>query len=236
MFKSKFFISMAVLALSLSVVSGAAIATDNTDVWENIENNYYANSARMSAARVTDDSVLMGSQLNANTLTKMFTSENLNTSMGIAAFITSVETNGLQSSLSHNNTFLVTVEGATDPIAGTAIIIDGIVTQVIEEDKGDMYAFSLTLENKSRLSSSELTLTDANAYFVMLDGFMHGIVLDDGTTQMVKVISSYKDILDSDVYSLTELITALKDNESILTALEGLNSNLDEENPDIMVG
>lgn len=66
---------------------------------------------------------------------------------------------------------------------------------------------------------------------------MEGILLDDGTNQMIKPLGFYRDILDTNtVYTVDELLNTLEENTEILTFFEELNKNLDPEKPNPYLG
>ncbi len=187
-------------------------------------------------ANVEDSEILMGSQIIPNTITKMYTSENLNSKAGIANFVQKVNENGLMQSLKDEDVYLATVEGPADPIPGTAIIRNNEVVQVMIANEGEMYQFKFSDVDK-RAMDAALDLDKTTACFISLDGFMRGILLNDGTTQMVKPLGFYRDILDTDtVYTVEELLNALEENKETLTAFEEVNRNLDPEKPNPVLG
>ncbi len=232
--KKKLAIILAVAA-TVSAISITAFAAEGP--WKQIENNYYSTSLSKSAIVNAEDSdVLLDSHIIPNTTTKMYTSENLNSKAGIAHFVQEVKKNGLIQSLKDEEVYLATVEGPADPIPGTAIIRNNKVVQVIVADEGEMYQFQFSETNKQAIDAA-LDLDKTTACFISLDGFMEGILLDDGTNQMIKPLGFYRDILDTNtVYTVDELLNTLEENTEILTFFEELNKNLDPEKPNPYLG
>lgn len=228
-------ISIVAAGAAVSAITLVSVASE--DPWKQIENNYYStNLTRSAMANVEDSEILMGSQIIPNTITKMYTSENLNSKAGIANFVQKVNENGLMQSLKDEDVYLATVEGPADPIPGTAIIRNNEVVQVMIANEGEMYQFKFSDVDK-RAMDAALDLDKTTACFISLDGFMRGILLNDGTTQMVKPLGFYRDILDTDtVYTVEELLNALEENKETLTAFEEVNRNLDPEKPNPVLG
>lgn len=228
-------ISIVAAVAAVSAITLVSVASE--DPWKQIENNYYStNLTRSAMANVEDSEILMGSQIIPNTITKMYTSENLNSKAGIANFVQKVNENGLMQSLKDEDVYLATVEGPADPIPGTAIIRNNKVVQVIVADEGEMYQFQFSETNKQAIDAA-LDLDKTTACFISLDGFMEGILLDDGTNQMIKPLGFYRDILDTNtVYTVDELLNTLEENTEILTFFEELNKNLDPEKPNPYLG
>ena len=234
----KHIISMLAAALALCTVSISAFATETTvDTWKEIENKYYnVSNAKTTVINIKNDDILLGSEILPNTTTKMLRSTNLNSQANINAFISDVVETGLIAATNDNNIYLATVEGSADPIPSTALIHDSVVAQVIEADQRNFYKCDLSDKNKLDLASV-LDLSNTTPYFVFLDGFMCGIVFDDGNTQMVKPILSYNNTMDnSNIYSVDELLEILQNNFEELTQYENINKNLDTEKPNVVVG
>ena len=228
-----------VLLMMISLLSITSLATNvDSSVWKNIENSYYISpKEKASTLNIVDDELLLGSELITDTIAPTLSSINLNSHEGIENFIQNINEKGLKDSLLDTKTFLGVVEGIADPIPGTAFIKNGVVNQVITEDKGELYLFNLSPEEKEALSSSELNLNQTTAYFVFFDGFATGMVLDDGTSQMVKVYSSYQDIIPNNtILSLNKFLDTLKNSEEILTEGTEENQNLDPIKPNVTVG
>ena len=225
--------------MTISLLSITFFATNaDSNVWENIESSYYISSnEKTSTLNIVDDELLLGSEFIPDTIAPTLSCINLNSHEGIENFIQNIHENGLKDSLLDNKTFLGVVEGVADPIPGTAFIKNGVVNQVIIEDKGELYLFNLSPAEKEFLSSSELDLNQTIAYFVFFDGFATGIVFDDGSNQMVKVYSSYQDIIPSNtILSLNKFLDILKNSEEILTEGTEENQNLDPIKPNVTVG
>lgn len=229
------FISVFVsLLASANLMTAFALDTDENN-WNRIESSYYGD---VISTRSLNDDLLLGSQIQPGTTTKLLEGVyDLNSTDGIDQFIEAVQKNGLSSTFKDNNTYFTMVSGVADPVASTAVIKNNEVVQVFTGDEGESYRINLDTNKKAMLAKSNINLSETSAKFILLDGLMFGIEFDDGTTQLIQPISSYKNILDSNkIYTIEELLEFVKENKSFLTMLEGVNNNLDPDKPDVVVG
>lgn len=237
--KTSAFIKGIAILMAISLLSVTSFAAKSkVDVWENIKNSYYVSqNTKTSKFNVIDDELLLGSEFIPGTIAPTLSSVNLSSHKNIKRFMSDVKEKGLKDSLLDTNTFLGVVKGKNYPVPSTAFIQDGIVSQVMMGDKGELYLFNVSNKEKRLLSSSKLNLKKTTAYFVFFDGFANGIVFDDGTKQMLKIYSSYKDIIPEDtILSLKDFLDILKNSEKILTENTDENKNLDPVKPNVTVG
>ena len=209
-----------------------------TDIWKQIESSYYLSSSQGSSMLNTiDASFLQSGNLSSHTIAPTRSSINLNSHEGIETFIQNINETGLKASLLDTNTFLGLVEDDSNSVSSTALIKNGVLSQVMTGDQGKFYLFHLSSQDKELLSSSGLNCNQTTASFVFFDGFATGIVFDDGSNQMVKVYSSYQDIIPSStILSLNKFLDTLKNSEELLTEGTQENQNLDPSKPDVTVG
>ena len=209
-----------------------------TDIWKQIESSYYLSSSQGSSMLNTiDTSFLQSGNLSSHTIAPTRSSINLNSHEGIETFIQNINETGWKASLLDTNTFLGLVEDDSNSVSSTAFIKNGVLSQVMMGDQGKFYLFSLSSQDKELLSSSGLNCNQTTASFVFFDGFATGIVFDDGSNQMVKVYSSYQDIIPSStILSLSKFLDTLKNSEELLTEGTQENQNLDPNKPDVTVG
>ena len=208
------------------------------DIWKQIESSYYLSSSQGSSMLNTiDASFLQSGNLSSHTIAPTRSSINLNSHEGIETFIQNINETGWKASLLDTNTFLGLVEDDSSPVSSTALIKNGVLSQVMTGDQGRFYLFHLSSQDKELLSSSGLNCNQTTASFVFFDGFATGIVFDDGSNQMVKVYSSYQDIIPSStILSLNKFLDTLKNSEELLTEGTQENQNLDPSKPDVTVG
>ena len=209
-----------------------------TDIWKQIESSYYLSSSQgNSMLNTIDASFLQSGNLSSHTIAPTRSSINLNSHEGIETFIQNINETGWKASLLDTNTFLGLVEDDSSPVSSTALIKNGVLSQVMTGDQGRFYLFHLSSQDKELLSSSGLNCNQTTASFVFFDGFATGIVFDDGSNQMVKVYSSYQDIIPSStILSLNKFLDTLKNSEELLTEGTQENQNLDPSKPDVTVG
>ena len=209
-----------------------------TDIWKQIESSYYLSSSQgNSMLNTIDASFLQSGNLSSHTIAPTRSSINLNSHEGIETFIQNINETGLKASLLDTNTFLGLVEDDSNSVSSTALIKNGVLSQVMTGDQGKFYLFHLSSQDKELLSSSGLNCNQTTASFVFFDGFATGIVFDDGSNQMVKVYSSYQDIIPSStILSLNKFLDTLKNSEELLTEGTQENQNLDPSKPDVTVG
>ena len=208
------------------------------DIWKQIESSYYLSSSQGSSMLNTiDASFLQSGNLSSHTIAPTRSSINLNSHEGIETFIQNINETGWKASLLDTNTFLGLVEDGSNSVSSTALIKNGVLSQVMTGDQGKFYLFHLSSQDKELLSSSGLNCNQTTASFVFFDGFATGIVFDDGSNQMVKVYSSYQDIIPSStILSLNKFLDTLKNSEELLTEGTQENQNLDPSKPDVTVG
>ena len=209
-----------------------------TDIWKQIESSYYLSSSQgNSMLNTIDASFLQSGNLSSHTIAPTRSSINLNSHEGIETFIQNINETGWKASLLDTNTFLGLVEDDSNLVSSTALIKNGVLSQVMTGDQGKFYLFHLSSQDKELLSSSGLNCNQTTASFVFFDGFATGIVFDDGSNQMVKVYSSYQDIIPSStILSLNKFLDTLKNSEELLTEGTQENQNLDPSKPDVTVG